>query len=111
MALARVKTINTTIPEAAEAGFVLLAALGSDNKPYALKVDESTGQLPTSATSATSGSGWTVQGDAVTVTAGATADVYSLRTGGVAGTIVQVITVNYTDVTKETIASIVRTTP
>lgn len=46
MVLSRVKTANTGTPECAEAQFVLLAALGSDGKPYAMAVDEGSGELP-----------------------------------------------------------------
>lgn len=53
MVLTRVKTANISTPETQEAQFVILSALGSDGKPYALAVDESTGQLPVS-TSGTS---------------------------------------------------------
>jgi hypothetical protein len=48
MALVRVKTANTGTAECAEAQFVLMAALGSDGKPYALEVNEGSGQLPVS---------------------------------------------------------------
>lgn len=53
MTLLRVNTANTTIPETQESQFVLLSALGSDNKPYAISIDESTGQLPVSLSGAT----------------------------------------------------------
>ena len=52
MALTRVKTANISIPETQEAQFVILSALGSDGKPYAIAVDESTGQLPVSSSGA-----------------------------------------------------------
>ena len=41
--------------------------------------------------------------------AGATADVYTYKTGGVAGTTVAVITVNWTDATKSVLVSVIRT--
>lgn len=48
--------------------------------------------------------------DAINVNvSGGTLDVYTFRTGGVAGTVVGTITINYTDATKGTIASVVRT--
>ena len=46
MALTRVKIANTTIPEVGEAQVVMLAAQGSDGKPYLIAVDEGTGELP-----------------------------------------------------------------
>lgn len=52
MALTRVKTANTGTPECGEAQFVLLAALGSDGKPYAVAVDEATGQIPVATSAA-----------------------------------------------------------
>jgi hypothetical protein len=54
MALTRVKTANTGSAECAEAQFALLAALGSDGKPYALEVNEATGQLPVTSSAITS---------------------------------------------------------
>lgn len=50
MTLNRVKTANTTIAETQEAQVVIIAAMGSDNKPYILNVDELTGQIPVSTT-------------------------------------------------------------
>lgn len=48
--------------------------------------------------------------DAINVdVSGGALDVYTFRTGGVAGTIVATITINYTDATKATILSVVRT--
>jgi hypothetical protein len=48
MALIRVKTGNTTINEVQEAQVVLLAAMGSDSKPYLVEINEGTGQIPVS---------------------------------------------------------------
>ena len=41
--------------------------------------------------------------------AGATADVYTYKTGGAGGTTVATITVNWTDATKTVLVSVVRT--
>lgn len=41
--------------------------------------------------------------------AGATADVYTYKTGGAGGSTVATITVNWTDTTKSVLASVVRT--
>jgi hypothetical protein len=41
--------------------------------------------------------------------AGATSDVYTYKTGGAGGATVATITVNWTDATKSTLASVVRT--
>jgi hypothetical protein len=46
MALQRVKTYRTTTPESRETDATLLAAVGSDGKPYLLQVDETTGEIP-----------------------------------------------------------------
>lgn len=64
---------------------------------------------PTSIASTPTGVSFTTSGDAVTATYGATTDVWALRTGGVAGSVLQTITVTYSDVTKTAITSIVRT--
>lgn len=52
MALTRLKTLHTTIPESKEAQAVVLAVFGTDGKPYGLTVDQTTGTLPVSVGSA-----------------------------------------------------------
>lgn len=47
MALTRVKTGNVSTPELAEAQVVVLAAIGSDGKPYLCACDEAAGTLTT----------------------------------------------------------------
>jgi hypothetical protein len=62
-----------------------------------------------STTVAAAGVGFSVAGDAIVPTFGATSDVYALKTDGIAGAVVQTLTVNYVDATKAVILNIVRT--
>lgn len=48
----------------------------------------------------------TVAHDAIVPTYNATSDVYAYKTGGIAGTTVKTLTVNYTDATKTVITNI-----
>lgn len=48
--------------------------------------------------------------DAITETyPSATQEVYSFRQGGIGGTVVQTLTINYTDATKENLLNVFRT--
>lgn len=90
---------------------VILAGTKSDGTAELIETDGS-GGLKVAATLSSAGAGWTLSGDAVTVdTSGSNVDVYSLRTGGIAGTVLQIITVTYSDATKEQIVATARTTP
>lgn len=56
------------------------------------------------------GSMWTLPKDTVTASYPSdTVEVYSSRIGGVSGSVQEVVTVTYTDNTKEALASVVRT--
>ena len=55
------------------------------------------------------GFGFTAIGDAIVPAYGATSDAYVLKSGGIAGTVVQTITINYTDATKAVALNYVRT--
>ena len=89
----------------------LLIAVDSSGEPIALKADGD-GNLLSTATATQSGAGWSVVGDTVTVnSSGDLTDVFSLRTGGASGNIVQTITVTYSSAAKTQIVSTVRVTP
>ena len=56
------------------------------------------------------GMGWTVAGDTTTVNYDdPVKDIYSLRVGGLTGTVVQTITIEYHDTSKNKIISVART--
>jgi hypothetical protein len=47
--------------------------------------------------------------DAASLSSGSTTDVWTFRTGGVGGTLVATVTITYTDSTKATISTVVKT--
>lgn len=89
----------------------LLVGIDPSGDPAAVKTD-SDGKLLATATTTQAGAGWTIEGDAVTVvTSAPTVDVWSLRSGGLTGTVVQTITVTYSDSNKTQIVSTLREVP
>jgi hypothetical protein len=86
----------------------LLVGINPSGEAAPIQTD-SDGKLLATATIAQSGVGWTEEGDATVREAGdVTHDVWTLRVGGVSGTIVQTLTVTYSDAKKTQINSVVR---
>jgi hypothetical protein len=89
----------------------LLVAVDPSGETVAVKADVD-GNLSSTATITSSGAGWSLAGDSTTIdTSGSNVDVYSLRSGGASGTVLQTITVTYSDSNKTQIVSTVRATP
>ena len=89
----------------------LMVAVDPAGDAIALKADTD-GNLFATATITSSGAGWSLAGDSTTIdTSGSNVDVYSLRSGGASGTVLQTITVTYSDSNKTQIVSTVRATP
>ena len=87
----------------------MLAGTKDDGTAVLIKAD-SAGNITTVGTA--SGLGWTESGDAWTLDdSGSNTRIYSLRTGGVSGTVVQTITLTYSDASKSTVISAARATP
>jgi hypothetical protein len=110
MALVKVKDWNPTDPgKVAQA--VVWAARGSDGEAYILDVDEVAGGLPiaidfTNLLAVTPASllvGFKY--DAGVITEAATSTTIELKTGGIAGTLVKTVTLNWTNTDKDTLAN------
>lgn len=84
---------------------VILVGTLEDQSPVLLKADSGGNLMYRSST----GMGWTVAGDATTVSYDdPLKDVYSLRIGGLDGPVVQTITIAYSDTLKNKIISVAR---
>lgn len=89
----------------------LLVGVDPSGDPIPIAADAD-GKMLATTTVSQAGSGWTIEGDTTTVdTSGLDYDVFSLRVGGLAGTVVQTMTVTYSDSTKTQIISTVREIP
>jgi hypothetical protein len=97
-----------TIPESIQdKEFNRFVSTGPGATEYAVKVANADG-LPIGG--AVAGVGFTVTHDAVTVTfPSSTQEIYSARTGGIAGTVVQTITINYVNASKKEMLNAFRT--